>query len=135
MTRELLEKGIHKLKTSYFNKDIDELSTKLYSCYSKELCYPKIADNWSVDNKYYGMCAITTLIVNDYFGGRICKIYVNGISHYFNLINNKIIDLTSKQFKNKINYRDYEIVERESILTENTIYRYELLKKKLEESK
>lgn len=112
--------------------DVDTLSKKLYQCYSKELCYPKIRDNWNENNKYFGMCAITSLIINDYFGGEICKIYVNEISHYFNLINNEIIDLTAKQFENKVDYSNYEIVKREDILTEDTQQRYNLLKKRLE---
>ena len=38
---------------------IEELSKKLYICYSKELCYPKVKDCWSDHNRYLGMCAIT----------------------------------------------------------------------------
>ena len=97
--------------------NIDTLSKKLYLCYSKDLCYPKIKDNWSEDNKSLGMCAITSLIVNDYFGGDICKMYVDQISHYFNLIENKIIDLTSSQFNHEIEYKDYQIIDRQTILT------------------
>lgn len=115
--------------------DVDTLSKKLYQCYSKELCYPKIINEWDESNKYFGMCAITSLVVNDYFGGEICKIYVNGISHYFNLINKEIIDLTSKQFENKIDYSDYKIVKREDVLIENTEQRYNLLKQRLEDLK
>lgn len=115
--------------------DIDTLSKKLYQCYSKSLCYPKIRDEWNENNKYFGMCAITSLIVNDYFGGEICKIYVNGISHYFNLINNQIIDLTAKQFENKIDYSNYKIVKRKDVLTKDTQQRYNLLKQRLEELK
>lgn len=111
--------------------NIDELSKKLYLCYSKELCYPKIKENWNENYKYFGMCAITSLVVNDYFGGKICKIYVDGISHYFNLINNEIVDLTSKQFDNQINYVNYEIIDRNKILTEDTKHRYNLLREKL----
>jgi len=73
-----------KLEENKMN--IDELSKILYLCYSKELCYPKIKENWNKNNKYFGMCAITSLVVNDYFGGKICKIYVDGISHYFNFL-------------------------------------------------
>lgn len=112
--------------------NMEDLLKKLYQCYSKELCYPKIRDNWNENNKYFGMCAITSLIVNDYFGGEICKIYVDKISHYFNLIDNEIIDLTVKQFENKVDYSNYEIVKREDILTEDTQQRYNLLKKRLE---
>ena len=75
------------------------------------------------------MSLITALIVNDYFGGNICKIYVTGISHYYNLIDNEIIDLTSKQFNFDIDYKNYEIINREKILTDDTKYRYNILKK------
>lgn len=109
------------------------LEDKLLICYDKELCYPKVKDNWSSSNKYYGMCAITALIVNDYYGGKICKIYVDGISHYFNLINNKIIDLTKKQFDRPIDYTNYKIISRKEILTDNTKERYSILKMKLED--
>lgn len=115
--------------------NIKDLKEQLYKCYSKDLCYPKIRDNWDENNKYFGMCTITSLIVNDYFGGEICKIYVDKISHYFNLINNEMIDLTAKQFENKVDYSNYEIVKREDILTEDTKHRYNLLKKRLEEIK
>ena len=114
---------------------IDNLSEKLYLCYSKDLCYSKIRDNWNENNKYVGMCAITSLIVNDYFGGEICKIYVDGVSHYFNLLYSKIVDLTAKQFENKIDYSNYKIVKREDILTQDTKQRYNLLKKRLEDIK
>ena len=115
--------------------DIQNLSKKFYPCYSKDLCYPKIRNKWDENNKYFGMCAITSLIINDYYGGEICKIYVNGISHYFNFINNRIIDLTSKQFEHQIDYSNYEIVKRNDILVEDTQQRYILLKERLEELK
>lgn len=114
---------------------IDELSKKLYLCYSKNLCYPKIRNKWNDNNRCLGMCAITSLIVNDYFGGEICKIYVDGVSHYYNLINNNIVDLTSEQFENEINYDNYEIINRNIIMTDDTKKRYNILKNKLEEIK
>lgn len=111
--------------------NIEILKTTLRECYSKDLCYPKVQDEWNENNKCFGMCAITSLIVNDYFGGDICKIHVEGISHYYNLIENEIIDLTSSQFKCTINYKDYEIIERDKILTDNTKERYQMLKERL----
>ena len=77
------------------------------------------------------MCAITALIVNDYFKGDIAKIKVEGISHYFNIIDNKIIDLTKNQFKNEIDYKDYKIINRNDLLTEDTKNRYQTLKEKV----
>lgn len=111
--------------------NIEILKTALRECYSKDLCYPKVQDEWNENNKCFGMCAITSLIVNDYFGGDICKIHVEGISHYYNLIENEIIDLTSSQFKCEVDYKDYETIERDKILTDNTKERYQMLKERL----
>ena len=111
--------------------DIKELRKKLNRCYSKDLCYPKVKDKWDKNNKSFGMCAITALVVNDYYGGEICKIYVDGISHYFNIVNDKIIDLTSNQFGKSINYDNYQKVDRKEMLTNDTQKRYKYLKQKL----
>jgi len=111
--------------------NIENIKEILLECYSKDLCYPKVQNEWNDNNKCFGMCAITSLIINDYFGGDICKIYVEGISHYYNLIEDKIIDLTSSQFCCDINYKDYQIVNREKILTDDTKHRYNVLKERL----
>lgn len=112
--------------------ELRQLQNLLLECYSRDLCYPKISENWNVNNKYYGMCAITALIVDDYFDTEFGKIYVDGISHYFNIRDGKIIDLTSPQFCKKIDYSDYELVERETILeNKDTRMRYLRLKEKL----
>ncbi len=110
---------------------IENIKEVLLECYSKDLCYPKVQNEWNDDNKCFGMCAITSLIINDYFGGDICKIYVDGISHYFNLIEDKIIDLTSSQFNCDIDYKNYQIVDREIILTDDTKHRCNVLKERL----
>lgn len=110
---------------------IEKLKKSLLKCYSKDLCYIKVQDRWNESNKTLGMCAITSLVVNDYFGGEIAKTKVDGISHYFNLINNQIVDLTKEQFAKEINCEDYKIIDREKILTEDTNNRYQTLKNKV----
>ena len=113
--------------------ELDKLETILNSLYSKETCYPGCRNQWNDDNKTLGHCAIVALIINDYFGGYICKIKVNNISHYFNLIDGEIVDLTSEQFKiNDIFYANYVIKTREDVLmNEDTKKRYEILKLKI----
>ena len=111
--------------------NIENIKEILSECYSKDLCYPKVQNEWNDNNKCFGMCAITSLIINDYFGGNICKIYVEGISHYYNLIEDKIIDLTSSQFNCDIDYKNYQITDREKILTDDTKNRYNILKETL----
>lgn len=110
-------------------KDLEDCLNKIYS---KETCYPLCRDEWNSDNKTLGHCAIVSLIVNDYLGGDIYKIKVDGISHYFNFINNEIVDLTSSQFNTDIDYSDKVLKDRESILSDkDTFYRYNLLRLKL----
>ena len=111
--------------------NIENIQKVLLECYSKDLCYPKVQNEWNDKNKSFGMCAITSLIINDYFGGNICKIHVDGISHYFNLIENRIVDFTSSQFNHEIDYRDYQIIDRQKILIDDTKTRYHILKSKL----
>lgn len=111
--------------------NIEKVKDILLECYSKDLCYPKIQCGWNDDNKCFGMCAITTLVINDYFGGDICKIYVDEVSHYYNLIAGDIVDLTSSQFNCNVDYKNYKIIDREKILTDDTKQRYNLLKKRL----
>lgn len=95
------------------------------------MCYPKVQNEWNENNKCFGMCAITALIINDYFSGDICKIHVDGICHYFNLIGDKIIDLTKDQFNHEIDYKNYQIVDRKKILIDDTKNRYNILKSRL----
>lgn len=111
--------------------NIENIQKLLLECYSKDLCYPKVKDDWNDNNKCFGMCAITSLLINDYFGGVICKIHTDGISHYFNLVEDKIIDLTSSQFNYEIDYKDYQIMDRKKILNDDTSNRYNILKIRL----
>lgn len=111
--------------------NIKNIQKVLLECYSKDLCYPKVQCDWNENNRCFGMCAITSLIINDYFDGDICKIYVDEISHYFNLIENNIVDLTKDQFNREMDYKDYKIMDREKILTDDTKNRYITLKARL----
>ncbi len=57
---------------------------------------------WSRRNPAYGHCAVTALVVNDFFGGSFMKTVATGgetVSHFFNkLPGGRIVDLTKKQF-------------------------------------
>lgn len=51
--------------------------------WSKETCYPTLQDKWNKSNPSLGQCAITSLVVNDFCGGKIMRCMVDGISHYY----------------------------------------------------
>ena len=113
--------------------NLELLNEYLNKVYSKDTCYPICRDDWNDNNPTLGHCAIVSLIVNDYLGGEIYKIKVDGVSHYFNFIDNKVIDLTSSQFNKEIDYSNKTIKERKEILQdEDTLSRYNMLKMRLQ---
>lgn len=114
---------------------LEQVSNELRKCYSKDTAYPKCKEKWNVNNLTCGQCAITALIIQECFGGTIHRISVNeNETHYFNIINGNIIDLTKEQFdveNIKIEYEPNELVSKEKILSNsNTKERYNILKKK-----
>lgn len=112
---------------------IEQIEKTLMSVYSKDMCYPSCRDNWCSDNRKLGHCAVVSLLLNDYFGGEIYKIKVNDVSHYFNVINNEVVDLTADQFDKCIDYSNKVKKGRNEIISDSdTLYRYNLLKIKLE---
>lgn len=115
------------------NKELLEFKKLLRNCYSIETTHPSCTKDYEKHDISYGQCAITALLVYDKFKGKICKTTVNGISHYFNIINDKIIDLSKEQFENKIDYKNYEEKNYEDLLkNENTKERYLKLRELLE---
>ncbi len=102
--------------------------------WSKETCYPKEQENWNSKNPSLGQCAVTAFVLYDYFKGNIKKCTVDGVNHYFNIINKEIFDLTKQQFKNKkIPYEESTYKKKSDLLEiKNTKERYLLLKEKVE---
>lgn len=111
---------------------INQFSILISNVWSLETAYNR---EWDSANPALGQCAVTSLLFQDYFGGEIYEIKVNGISHYFNVLDDKIYDITSSQFKNiNISYDRKELKERKGILSRyDTLKRYELLKNRYEQ--
>ena len=112
---------------------LEELERLLNKSWSRETCSPGLRNNWNEDNLSLGQCAITALIVNDYFGGKIMRCMASSGSHYYNLIDDKIVDLTVSQFLGEIPlYEKGEERSREYLLgNEDTKSRYLLLRERL----
>lgn len=115
---------------------LDELKKVIEKSWSKETCYPNIRDTWNESNPSIGQCAITVLIVNDFLGGKIMRTMCNGVSHYYNLVNGKVIDLTKDQFEGEIpNYEIGEERSREYLLSSpDTTNRYKILLEKVKDN-
>ena len=113
--------------------ELEELKKYLYESYDVETCSPSLRKDWNSDNPSSGQCAITSLIVNDFYGGKIMRCMASSGSHYYNLIDNQIVDFTVEQFLGEI--PGYDLGEertREYLLSnEDTKNRYLLLSNKL----
>lgn len=81
---------------------INDLKEILLKCYSKDTCFPAVQDFWTSKRPTIGQCSVTSLIVRDYFGGDIYKTVRE--SHYYNVIDGKVVDLTASQFDYKVDY-------------------------------
>jgi len=119
--------------------------SQLENALQKAWCKETSADcaNWTAKNPAWGQCVVTSLLVNDYFGGKIVwaeALLPNGtkISHYFNFINEMEIDLTQEQFPNGTiipqgvdKKKGFETTRDYVLSYFSTKERYELLKNKV----
>lgn len=114
------------------NVKIEILEEALKSSWIKETSNQP--EKWTSANPALGQCAVTALIVNDLFGGLIIRgEFANKESHYWNLVDKEVIDLTRDQYqKDELSFEALGVRSREYLLKDkNTKKRYELLKNNL----
>jgi putative hydrolase of the HAD superfamily len=116
--------------------ELKKLKYLLSKLWSKETCFPELYEKWSNRLSSLGQCAVTALIVQDFFGGEI--LYCKHLQHFWNLLpDGSEVDLTRSQFKESEKICVDGIVTRDYILDSieakkaNTKERYIYLKNKL----
>jgi hypothetical protein len=73
---------------------------------------------WTPDNPSYGQCAVTSLIIQDLFGGCLLRARVNGSTHYWNRLPwGEEVDLTREQFGGLVDIPAGEERSREHVLS------------------
>ena len=76
---------------------------KLKNAWCKESCSPLLREKWQNGNVALGQCFVTAVAVRDTFGGDIFELHISEeIIHYYNIIDEEIVDLSSEQFKEHI---------------------------------
>ncbi|MCK9230036.1 MAG: HNH endonuclease [Syntrophales bacterium] len=93
--------------------------------WSKETAY---YNEWNIKNPSYGQCAISAIALQEIIGGEIAKIILSeGKSHYFNILDGNVYDLTSDQFEMPVKYDHHEIVSKDYLLSDHrTAKRYKI---------
>lgn len=90
-------------------------------------------DAWSQSNPAQNHCSITSLVVQDYFGGEILTTKTSGGTHFYNLIDGKKWDLTARQFIEPVPYDDTPS-SRDAALADTSEQKYALLTTRLKQS-
>lgn len=62
--------------------------------------------SWTPANPAKGQCSVTSLVVQEIFGGGILTTKTTGGTHFYNRINGVRHDLTVSQFANPISFDD-----------------------------
>jgi hypothetical protein len=75
-------------------------------------------NDWSPSNPAAGQCAVTALVVQDYFGGELVRGHTEEGTHYWNrLPNGQEIDLTAEQFDTDPGISNVEFRSRAYVLS------------------
>lgn len=81
---------------------LKQIQTAIETSWGKDTAYFDFLWCKNNNSKSSGQCQITALLVQELLGGKILYSYVEGnedFDHYWNLIGEVEIDLTSKQFR------------------------------------
>ena len=75
----------------------------LCTLWCAETCAPRLREQWCPENKTLGQCSITAFLVQDHFGGKVLGIpRANGNYHCFNVVVDRVFDLTSEQSNSSV---------------------------------
>jgi hypothetical protein len=99
----------------------------LRQCWSSET-----SGQWLLENPARGQCNVTSLVVQDLFGGEILKTEAPGGWHFYNRVDGARYDLTASQFAAPIPYADVASSRAEA-LAGTKVERYATLKARIDE--
>lgn len=122
----LMTSRAHYGSRSEIPVSIEVLARAIRAAWSAET---SLAEDWSPMHPSVGQCAVTALVVQDFFGGDLLQSVVQGVSHYWNrLPDGTELDLTRDQFDRFVLEREPEIRSREYVLSfPQTVVRYQRL--------
>ena len=122
---------------------LQQLTAALHEAWDEKTGYVG-AGVWTPENPARGQCVTSSLIVQDYFGGEIVRYEVNGENinetHYFNILEDgTILDTTGQQYEKPVSIQpkpvdlqNYSSLRDKRLADNETRYRYNLLKTKVE---
>ena len=79
----------------------EEIENLLLLCWSE-----KTSSKWIRRNPWAGQCGVTSLVIQDFFGGEIKRTQIRDKWHFYNMIAGNRLDFTKHQFEEEIAYKD-----------------------------
>lgn len=126
---------VHAINHDYANIDTPcDLYDALLKIWCEYTCAPRLRPEWSEENITLGQCSITAFLAQDIFGGEVRGILrPGGNFHCYNVVDEKIFDLTSEQFgSEELDYSHNPEQSRETHFSkQEKRERYEYLKQEL----
>lgn len=116
--------------------EINKFMHGINNTYNRDTCYPALQNSWNQDNSALGHCAIVALMFFETYGGQIKRVNIinSNLTHYYNILNGEIFDITKNQFKNGEVYESEITKTKEDILSsEEFKLRYEVFSKRFNE--
>jgi len=110
--------------------NLKKINDKLLTAYSQETSQP-YDGLWSPDNPAKGHCAVVSMIIQDYFGGKIIRCFVDDpeqVVHYYNSTTKGDIDLTWGQFSEHCVKYAIRPAAYEEYVFSDTLLKYKMLK-------
>lgn len=99
--------------------EFDELSILVKKSWCKETCDETLKNKWNENNPALGQSLVTALAVNEFLGGTIVLTSSKIGNHYYNVIDDKIIDFayigSTVPYKGKLAFsREYLLQDEET---------------------
>jgi hypothetical protein len=97
---------------------VEVLQSAIEASWCLETCDPTDAAAWTPTNPSLGHCAVTALVMHDFFGGELLEAEVffrNGSRqgfHYWNRLAGVELDLTREQFKSQEVVQEPQVIDR-----------------------
>lgn len=122
---------------------LQELTAALHKAWSAETSYA--GDQWPADNPARGQCVTSSLVVQDYYGGRLIRFAVKGEGiqeyHYCNVLGDgTLLDTTRSQYKTTVTMQEkpvdlagFQTLRQKRLADGETRQRYQLLKARVQQ--
>ena len=96
----------------------------------KEAWSSGTSSKWTPEDPAKGQCSVTSLVVQDLFGGEILRTQVPDGTHFYNRIGSARLDLTVSQFDHSVTFDD-ALSSRAEALADTSLEQYLLLRRRL----